>query len=613
MQNKIQAKFCNSSDFLPYIEEIRFPAYKTLEHNLKISFEWPITALVGPNGTNKSSILQAISAAPEGRSLAPFWFSTEVDDIDAGFQKGTLHRFIYKYRFDKPGTLAECRKSRVSKLYRKSEVPAELRGKKDPDYWEPTKRVDYDKMDLIPSKGFDNLLSNTRDRWTPINKQVVYIDFRSELSSFDKYIHHESFDRWTPNNTSKRHRAVVRSKHVAKALKGEKLPKAQRSKLINPARELPNKDIETIARILGKPIGKVSIVEHKFFGPIGYTVKLFLQNSSTSYSEAHAGSGEYAVVRLVDQIRRADSRSLILLDEPEVSLHPGAQVELLKFLEAEVLANGHQIVFSTHSPFLIEGLPHEAIKVLGFNTSRERVVLVADGCSPTEAFTHLGHTLGHSDKPRIIVEDDLVVEMIKASLRRHAPTKLDTLQFIPFPGGANGIVQNLLSSMAVSGVERAGILLDGDQLPPTADSNRDVLAEAEQAYQAGELKTLQALWREQFHETQLNLFSDSDGARDCEVHHKCILWAHKHLDFLPGKQPEQALAIASDPNLQNQSDWKGYWLRRTVEENHLTEDESKNISASDILECQKKALNSLHPKNDLFVQIAQKIESIIEW
>src|SRR5699024_3219670 len=134
----------------------------------------------------------------------------------------------------------------------------------------------------------------------------------------------------------------------------------------------------------------------------------------------------------------------------------------------------------------------------------------------------------------------------------------------PFPGGANGIVQNLLSAMAVSGVGKAGILLDGDQLPPTADPNRDVLTEANQAYQVGELKTLQTLWKEQFHETQLNLFSDSDGARDCEVHHKCILWALKHLDFLPGKQPEQALAIASDPKLQNQNDWKGYWLRRTV-------------------------------------------------
>ena len=71
-QLKIESKFQNSDGFLPYIEEIRFPMYKSLQDGLTLPLDWPIIALVGPNGTNKSSVLQAISAAPEGRSLAQF-------------------------------------------------------------------------------------------------------------------------------------------------------------------------------------------------------------------------------------------------------------------------------------------------------------------------------------------------------------------------------------------------------------------------------------------------------------------------------------------------------------------------------------------------------------
>jgi hypothetical protein len=93
-QKKIDSKFTNSRTFLPFIDEIRFPMYKSLADELVLPLDWPIIALVGPNGTNKSAVLQAISAAPEGRSLAQFWFSTDVDDISQGPRGTATHRFM---------------------------------------------------------------------------------------------------------------------------------------------------------------------------------------------------------------------------------------------------------------------------------------------------------------------------------------------------------------------------------------------------------------------------------------------------------------------------------------------------------------------------------------
>lgn len=608
----IESKFQNSNGFLPYIEEIRFPMYKSLQDGLTLPLDWPIIALVGPNGTNKSSVLQAISAAPEGRSLAQFWFSTEVDDIDRGVRGRATHRFIYRYRFDNSGTLAECRKYRGSKPYRSADVPTSLRGKRDPDYWEPTKRVASDDMAELPATGFDSRLSGKRDRWNQIRKDVVYLDFRSELSAFDKYIHHQSFDHWTPDATQKRYRAVVRSRWIAKALDGRTLPRQQAAKLIESVRDLDQAEVDTIAAILGKPITRISMVSHRFFGPTGITVRLHLSGTGATYSEAHAGSGEYAVVRLVDAIRKANERSLILLDEPEVSLHPGAQVELMRFVEQEVLAHGHQVVISTHSPSLAAGLPPRAIKVFGFDTTRQRVVLVADGCSATEAFAHLGHTTSASSRPRLIVEDELAAELVRASLRRHNPIRLDALDLVPFPGGADGIVQNVLSTVALAGLSKTSILLDGDQLPDTASSSRDVSSEADLALAHGNKAAMLALWTEEFHKTCPRLHSDSGGARDSENLHKCLTWARNHLGYLPGQTPEEVIAKAVDAaSAASDGDWKAYWVSRVRSDLHLTPSES--VSADQILNSQRSAVASLGDACELLRDIYETVDRIIAW
>lgn len=62
-----------------------------------------------------------------------------------------------------------------------------------------------------PKTGYDAWLSKNRDRWNQVRKHVVYLDFRSELSAFDKYSYHQSFDRWKPDATQKRYKAVLMS------------------------------------------------------------------------------------------------------------------------------------------------------------------------------------------------------------------------------------------------------------------------------------------------------------------------------------------------------------------------------------------------------------------
>ena len=86
--------------FKKYIEYIVFPYYKNLVPGTKINLEFPITILVGKNGSGKSSTLHALYGAPYWKSCADFWFSTEVDPIEETGGAGK-NRFFYGYREDK--------------------------------------------------------------------------------------------------------------------------------------------------------------------------------------------------------------------------------------------------------------------------------------------------------------------------------------------------------------------------------------------------------------------------------------------------------------------------------------------------------------------------------
>ncbi len=61
-------------------------------------------------------------------------------------------------------------------------------------------------------------------------------------------------------------------------------------------------------------------------------------------------NGESAFIYFQEKIKE---NALYLLDEPENSLSPERQQELMKFIEESVRFFGCQFVIATHSPFLL--------------------------------------------------------------------------------------------------------------------------------------------------------------------------------------------------------------------------------------------------------------------
>ena len=88
----------------------------------------------------------------------------------------------------------------------------------------------------------------------------------------------------------------------------------------------------------------------------GILVNMAKRNNAT-YSENNMGLGEARVIRMIQILERCDEKSLIVLDEPDIGLHVSAQREFLKYLICLSYRRGHQIVFSTHSSEMTDGLP----------------------------------------------------------------------------------------------------------------------------------------------------------------------------------------------------------------------------------------------------------------
>ena len=153
--------------FNNYIEYMVFPYYKNLVPGTKIDFAFPLTVLVGKNGSGKSSTLHALYGAPYWHSCSEFWFSTETDPIVETGGNGR-NRFFYGYTENRNSGIKEVMKTRMKRGSKTKED--------DPDYWETSKPIKRDGM--IASKRND-----------PVKRDVIYIDFRAEVSAFDKIFH----------------------------------------------------------------------------------------------------------------------------------------------------------------------------------------------------------------------------------------------------------------------------------------------------------------------------------------------------------------------------------------------------------------------------------------
>ncbi|MEB1965124.1 AAA family ATPase [Xanthomonas campestris pv. campestris] len=461
--------------FPGYITHIRFPRFKNIADGTHIEFSFPIAALVGANGSGKTSVLNALYGAPAGQSTGQYWFSTKVDPIEEG--EGSPSRFIYGHRNANFNAIVETRKARVRKT---------RNGLPDPNYWEPTKESTGDGMVEPELKANKVYSGRAKDRWNPVARKVLYINFRKELSAFDKYFYFgkDPVPHAPPKKGAKVSPLRISSKmdqvrHDAELLarvieSGNTSYTHRGHKVATENRLLDKGELAMVSFVLGREYEEARWIRHRLFKGDGGLSVVF-KTKHGRYSEAFAGSGEVAVTSCVVQVLEAKPGTLVLLDEPEVSLHPGAQERLLAFLAKMARTRQLQVVFSTHSPHLVTALPADAIKAF-HQLDNGRFVILAS-THPYAAFRRLGAVGG--GEVRIIVEDKLAKAVVQQALLTFADqAKAAVFKVEYLSGGAEAILKYQIPVlMAAPG--HTLVLLDGDKKRLDQYVNPDTIPVAE--------------------------------------------------------------------------------------------------------------------------------------
>lgn len=501
-----------------YIAYAVFPKFKHIEAGTRVDFPFPLTALVGPNGSGKSSLLHALYGMPARSSTIRFWFSTELDPI-VGLNKDP-QRYFYGHWSDSFNGVVETRKARI--------------GKK-PDYWEPYRLSVPDGMQELPDKEYEG---KSADRWNPVRRKVTYVNLKATIGSFDRYFYFDDFE----NNDDLRNAM----KREARRLKSIKTSNRQsyilgKEKLFE-NRDLNSTELDAVCAVLGRKYDSARLIRHSLYpGTRGKDMSVVFRRGR-EYSEAFAGSGELAAVRVVTDVLAAEDYSLILLDEPETSLHPGAQRALLRFLLEQIKTKKHQVVISTHSRDFIDGLPQTAIKV--FEDSGNGSARILPKSTPAAALLRLGRV--PADKIRVLVEDDLAKLLVL-----HAAKNLDKgdaarLEVNLSPGGWSHMLAYSGPSHMASG-QPVYMYIDGDQKKVEQFTNPDTVAPAQYATLGDKIKAELGADPKLSRPGGAGTTANELAATQARLEY--LRWVRKHVAYLPRKRPEEIPLSAFNPSI----------------------------------------------------------------
>lgn len=503
-----------------YIGYAVFPKFKHIEAGTRVDFQFPLTALVGPNGSGKSSLLHALYGMPARSSTIRFWFSTALDPI-AGPQKDP-QRYFYGHWSDSFNGIVETRKARL--------------GSK-PDYWEPYRLSTADGMQKLPDEEYEG---KTSDRWNPVRRKVTYVNLKATIGSFDRYFYFDDFEnndelRGAMKREAKRLQSIKSSNRQSYILGKEKLFEN---------RDLSAEELKAICAILGRNYDGARLIRHSLYpGTRGKDMSVVFRRGR-EYSEAFAGSGELAAVRVVTDILAAESYSLILLDEPETSLHPGAQRALLRFLLEQIKTKKHQVVLSTHSRDFLEGLPQTAIKVFEDSGNGSGSARILSRSTPAAALLRLGRV--PAEKIRILVEDDLAKLLVLRAAKNLDPGDAARLEINVSPGGWSHMLAYSGPSHMTSG-QPVYMYIDGDQKKVEEFTDPDTIAPAQYA-ELGNIIIAQLGTEPKFSRPG-GVGKVTNNAAAVQARLEYLKWVRKHVAYLPRKRPEEIPLSAFNPDI----------------------------------------------------------------
>lgn len=205
-----------------------------------------------------------------------------------------------------------------------------------------------------------------------------------------------------------------------------------------------------------------------------FYIKIIFSDKSISHTREGIGDGYWSIFTIIDSLYDSMENDIIVIDEPELSLHPTFQKRVVKFLEH--FSKNRQIIITTHSPYfisldaiinggaLIRTYKNEIgnIKVGKLNDDDRKFIkgLITNLNNP--------HILGLEAKELFFIEDNIIITegqedvVIFPKICQKLNFTLNASLFGWGAGGAENIskVLNMLSNL---GYKKVTAIFDGDK------------------------------------------------------------------------------------------------------------------------------------------------------
>lgn len=372
------------------LEKIRF------FQGAQINFDFPVTALIGPNGGGKSTILGATACAYSSFKVETFFQKSRVGDDS--MDDWQLEYELVDRRINNRGTV------RLNVAFKDNRWSRNVNCERTIRFFSINRTVPAGESSAFTHK---KLLRVTGSQIASISTEPV------------QNIEHIKTEAERILGKSLSCFQLLRIKVDRTKIKSELSSKPIRFEEDDEGNKVP-----VFKKIKEK--SKVTVVSNKlmFVGSDGVT----------EYSEFNFGAGESSIIRLVADAESLPENSLILIEEIENGLHPVAVRRLVEYLIDIANRKRMQVVFTTHSDNALMPLPPEAIwasmdgKVQQGKLSIELLRVVS----------------GRIDKRlAIFVEDEFAKSWIEAILREKLGECFSEIGVYPVSGDGNAVLIHL--------------------------------------------------------------------------------------------------------------------------------------------------------------------------
>lgn len=336
----------------------------------------PLTALVGPNGGEKSAVVRAIDlvAGTSWPTLQRLRFPYDFFGYDTSLELEVTARFARSAvtEKDRQGDQHRIEGLRVRCRPYQRKTGAAFAG--DPNF-------DYDPIDTlgdVPIACVERATKGAKGRWMPHRVTTglrehagcVLIDHRRAVAQHSPGTRGSVLDRLLAPALKALEDTMPGDERTRRQVYAERYEAAVEVLRSPYIREIETIIDQTARRTLGRSAtrGRDAQVSFKIADPVNpyASLRLIYTEDGLDFPADDVGLGVQSaiVVGVFEALRRTQTAAgTVLLDEPEMYLHPQAQRHFHRVLLDLVEQGGTQVIYSTHSPVFADAVRYDSLRL----------------------------------------------------------------------------------------------------------------------------------------------------------------------------------------------------------------------------------------------------------